>query len=66
MTIMPKSVHWKSIVDEVLVRIPSKQRKLIVEWEGPYRITNKVSSVDHEVETPGKGKEKKMCIMLIF
>ena len=43
--------------DDVLVKIPSKQRKLKLEWEGPYRITRKVSSVDYEVETPGKRKE---------
>ena len=47
--------------DEVLIKIPIEQSKLKLEWEGSYRITNKVSSV----ETPGKKKAKE-CIMLIF
>ena len=46
--------------DEVLVLIPSKRSKLKLEWEGPYKITNKITSVDYEIETPGRKKEKKV------
>ena len=53
------------VVDEMLVLIPSKRSKLKLEWEGPYKITNKITSVDYEIETPGRKKEKR-CIMFIF
>ena len=46
--------------DQVLVLIPAKRSKLKLEREGPYKITNKVSLVDYEVETPDKKKEKKV------
>ena len=46
--------------DEVLVKIPPKQSNLKLEWEGPYRIMSKVSSVHYAVETPGRKKEKKV------
>ena len=48
-------------VGDVLVLIPSKRSKLKLEWEGPYKITNKITSVDYEIETPGRKKKGVSC-----
>ena len=46
--------------DKVLVLVPTKHSKLQLEWAGPYRITKQVTSVDYEVETPGRRKTRRI------
>ena len=46
--------------DEVLVLNPTRQRKLQLQWTGPYQIVRKVTPVDVEVEMPGRRQERKI------
>ena len=46
--------------DEVLVLNPTRQRKLQLQWTGPYQIVRKVTPVDFEVEMPGRRQERKI------
>ena len=41
--------HELEVGHKVLVKIPTKKSKLKLECKGPYRITNKVSSVNSPV-----------------
>ena len=46
--------------DKVLVLVPTKRSKLQLEWAGPYNITKEVTQVDHEVETLGRRKTRRI------
>ena len=46
--------------DQVLVLLPSTANRLKLQWAGPYRIIRKMGTVDYEVETPGRRREKKI------
>ena len=46
--------------DEVLILEPARRSKLQLEWNGPYKVTRRVSEVDYEVQTPGRRREKKV------
>ena len=46
--------------DEVLALLPARKNKLQLEWPGPYKITRKISSVDVEVDTPGRRSSSKI------
>ena len=46
--------------DEVLVLEPARRSKLQLEWNGPYKVTRRVSEVDYEVQTQGRRREKKV------
>ena len=43
--------------EEVLVLLPSSARCLEAQWQGPFKVIRKVSSVDYEVDT-GKSRTK--------
>ena len=53
------SVQPLEVGDKVLVLVPSRQNKLQLQWEGPYQVTRRVTSVDYEVEKPGRRQERK-------
>ena len=38
----------------------NQRNRLKLEWVGPYTVTRKLTSVDYEVETPGRGSERKI------
>ena len=42
----------------MLVLLPKPQNHLKLEWVGPYIVTRKLTSVDYEVEIPGRRSEK--------
>ena len=46
--------------DQVLVLLPSGANKLKLQWTGPYKIISKVGTVNYEIETPGRRREKKI------
>ncbi|XP_074632480.1 uncharacterized protein LOC141890840 [Acropora palmata] len=46
--------------DEVLILEPARRSKLQLEWNGPYKVTRRVSEVDYEVQTSGRRREKKV------
>ena len=52
------------IGDEVLVRRPGLKRKLGDFWEGPYKITDKISSLNYRIDKPGK-KSKVLHVNLL-
>ncbi|KAM7312087.1 uncharacterized protein ISCGN_008992 [Ixodes scapularis] len=43
--------------DQVLLLRPSRQNKLQVQWEGPCKVTQKLSDTNYAIETRGKRKE---------
>lgn len=46
--------------DEMVILEPARRSKLQLEWNGPYKVTGRVSEVDYEVQTPGRRREKKV------
>ena len=46
--------------DDVLVLLPMRRNRLKLEWVGPYTVTQKVTSVDYKVETPGRHRGSKI------
>lgn len=53
----PRSLE---VGDDVLVLLPMQHNRLKLEWVGPYRVTRRVTSVDYEVESPGRYRGKKV------
>ncbi|BFZ09104.1 hypothetical protein BsWGS_12143 [Bradybaena similaris] len=55
-----KNVNKKTVSfvkgDLVMLLLPKKNQKLLVEWQGPYRVLDKVSDVDYRIEVDGKPK----------
>ena len=47
-----------NVGDQVLVLLPKSRNHLKLEWVGPYIVTRKLTSVDYEVEIPGRRSEK--------
>ena len=45
---------------QVLVLLPSSQKKLHAAWQGPYKVTRKVGTVDYEVDMHDKRKRKRI------
>ena len=43
--------------EQVLILLPAETNKLQAVWQGPYKVTRKVSPVDYEVDT-GKKRKK--------
>lgn len=43
--------------DQVLLLRPSRQNKLQVQWEGPFKVAQKLSDTNYAIETRGKRKE---------
>ncbi|XP_070576386.1 uncharacterized protein [Ptychodera flava] len=48
------------IGDQVLILLPSSTNKLQAQWQGPYKVTKRISTVDYEVEIGNKRKKKKV------
>ncbi|XP_062602901.1 uncharacterized protein LOC134264647 [Saccostrea cucullata] len=42
--------------DRVLVLLPTKSNKLLMQWKGPYSITRKIGPMDYTVDLGGKTK----------
>lgn len=42
----------------MLLLLPAEGSKLFAKWQGPYKITKKISTVDYEIEMPEKMKKK--------
>ena len=57
-----RSAKYRSfeVGDQVLVLLPTTANKLKLRWTDPYKVSKKVSSVDYEVEMPGRRHEKKV------
>lgn len=53
----PQSLN---VGDQVLVLLPKPRNRFKLEWVGPYTVTRKLTSVDYEVEIPGRRSEKKI------
>ena len=53
----PRSLN---VGDQVLVLLPKPPNRLKLEWVGPYTVTRKLTSVNYEVETPGRRSERKI------
>ena len=45
---------------QVLVLLPSSQKKLHAAWQGPYKVTKKVGTVDYEVDMHDKKKRRRI------
>ena len=45
---------------QVLVLLPSNQKKIHAAWQGPYKITKKVGTVDYEVDMHDKKKRRRI------
>lgn len=43
--------------DQVLLLRPSRQNKLQVQWEGPFKVTQKLSDTNYAIETKGRRKD---------
>lgn len=39
-----------------MLLLPKKYHKLIIEWQGPYKVIDKVSDVDYRIDVNGKEK----------
>ena len=52
-----------SISDRVLVLLPSHNNKLLMQWKGPYRVTNVLNGCNYRVHV--KGKERTYHINLL-
>ncbi|XP_063596500.1 uncharacterized protein LOC134773250 [Penaeus indicus] len=46
--------------DEVLLFNPTRKYPLSVEFEGPYKVIDRVSDVNYVISTPGKRRDKKL------
>ena len=46
--------------EEVLVLLPTSSSSLEAQWQGPYKVTSKISPVDYEVDTTW-GRQTKMA-----
>ena len=44
----------------MLVLLPTSTSKLVASWQGPYRITKKVTPVTYEVNMPEKSKKRRI------
>ena len=54
-----KSYSMISMLEkEVLVLLPTTSNKLLAQWQGPYRVLQKVGEVDYKVHMPDKRKRK--------
>ncbi|XP_068232999.1 uncharacterized protein [Palaemon carinicauda] len=42
--------------DEVLLLLPTEHNKLLVEWQGPFKVLRKLNSVDYIIDVKGKPK----------
>lgn len=42
--------------DEVLLLLPTDHNKLLMQWQGPFRITEKVNPYDYKIKIRGKTK----------
>ena len=51
---------------QVLVLLPSSQKKLHAAWQGPYKVTRKVGTVDYEVDMHEKRKRKRIFHINMF
>ncbi|KAL1264151.1 hypothetical protein QQF64_004506 [Cirrhinus molitorella] len=40
--------------DQVLLLLPTTDNKLLAKWQGPYKVTRKVSAVNYEIEIPNR------------
>ena len=49
----PRSV---AVGEEVLLLLPTKSNKLLLQWRGPYVVTKKVNQVDYMIRIRGKEK----------
>ncbi|XP_033756184.1 uncharacterized protein LOC117338928 [Pecten maximus] len=45
-----------NVGQKVLILLPTKRNKLEMQWRGPYRITEKMGSMDYKVDIDGKVK----------
>ena len=45
-----------SVGDEVLIMLPDSSNKLLMAWQGPYKVLEKVNSVDYVLDVGGKSK----------
>lgn len=44
----------------MLLLLPTSETKLIVRWQGPYKVIRRTGPVDYEVETPDKKEKRKI------
>lgn len=46
--------------DQVLVLLPTSTSKFLTQWQGPYRVVQRVDDVDYEVDMVGR--KKRLCV----
>ncbi|BFZ03151.1 hypothetical protein BsWGS_06190 [Bradybaena similaris] len=55
-----KNVNKKTVTfhkdDLVMLLLPKKTDKLLIEWQGPYKVLSKISDVDYKISVNGKEK----------
>ena len=42
--------------DEVLLLLPTEESKLLMQWQGPYKVVDKIGRCDYRIEVKGKVK----------
>ena len=52
--------------DKVLVLLPTKSNKLLMQWRGPYTIVQKIGQMEYKVDVRGKGKTLHAYLMKTY
>ena len=50
--------------DKVLLLLPSRTKKFVTQWQGPYKITRCTGKVNFEVSIPDKGGGNRSFILI--
>ena len=50
--------------DKVLLLLPSRTKKFVTQWQGPYKITRRTGKVNYEVSMPDKGGGNRSFILI--
>ena len=46
--------------DKVLLLLPSRTKKFVAQWQGPYKVTRRTGKVNYEIQMPDKGGRKQI------
>ena len=49
--------------DPVLVLLPTTHNKLLVKWQGPYKVIHRMGKVTYEVDMPGSSSRRKVYVL---
>ena len=45
--------------DKVLILLPTDSNKLLMQWKGPFRVTDKFNNCDYRIDVNGKIRSRK-------